>query len=554
MFCYQCEQTFRSEDGAGCAGPKGMCGKDAATSDLQDILLHVCEGIGQYLHRARALGATDAEADRFILYAFFTTLTNVNFNAGKFVELIQQAARIRDRAKALYEKAAQEAGKAPETLTGAAAFVPAMDMTGLLLQAGQASVKKDAALLGEDVVGLRSLVLYGLKGVCAYAHHAEVLGQERAAVYETVEHTLDLLASEPKEAGPLIDEALALGRANFSAMEALDAANTGNFGTPEPTAVRMTPRKGKAILVSGHDLKDLHAILEATKDKGIDIYTHGELLPAHSYPKLKAFPHLAGNFGGAWQDQQKEFADFPGPIVMTSNCLIEPQARYRGRLFTSGPAGWTGIRHIENGDFSQVVQAALALPGFAEDAPEQTVTIGFGRDTVLGVADKVIDAVKSGAIRHFFLIGGCDGAAPGRNYFTDFADHAPKDTVLLTLGCGKYRFNQRDFGTIGGLPRLLDMGQCNDAYSALVVATKLAEAFGVGVNELPLSLIVSWFEQKAAAVLLTLLALGVRNVRLGPTLPAFLTPALVNVLVEKFGIQPIGDAKADIAASLAHAA
>lgn len=554
MFCYQCEQTFRSDEGVGCAGAKGVCGKDAATADLQDILLHVCEGIGQYAHRARALGKTDAEADHFVLYAFFTTLTNVNFNAGKFVELIQQAAQIRDRVRAVYEAAARAAGAEPETLAGAAAFTPAKEMGDLLAQAGEAAVRKDAAVVGEDVIGLRSLVLYGLKGVCAYAHHACVLGQERDAIYEAVEHALDLLASEPNEIGPLLDEALALGRANFVAMEALDAANTGSFGTPAPTAVRMTPVKGKAILVSGHDMKDLHAILEATKDKGINVYTHGELLPAHSYPKFKAYPHLSGNYGGAWQDQQKEFAEFPGPIVMTSNCLIEPQPRYRGRIFTSGPVGWPGVRHIADEDFSQVAQAALALPGFADDAPEQTITIGFGRDTVLGVADKVIDAVKTGAIRHFFLIGGCDGAAPGRNYYTDFAEHAPQDTVVLTIGCGKYRFNRHDFGTIGGLPRLLDMGQCNDAYSAIVVASKLAEAFGVGVNELPLSLIVSWFEQKAAAVLLTLLALGLRNVRLGPTLPAFLTPALVNVLVENFGVLPIGDAKADIEASLARAA
>jgi hydroxylamine reductase len=554
MFCYQCEQTYRSDEGAGCAGSKGMCGKDAATSDLQDVLLHVCEGIGQYLHRARALGATDVEADRFVLYAFFTTLTNVNFNASKFVLLIQQAGEIKKRVQALYEATAARAGKAPEAPAGAAAFIPAAELNGLVAQAAEASVKKDAAALGEDVVGLRSLVLYGLKGVCAYAHHAEVLGEERDAIYEAVEHALDLLASGPEEIGPLLEEALALGRANFVAMEALDAANTGHFGTPEPTRVRVTPRKGKAVLVSGHDMKDLCAILEATKDKGIDVYTHGELLPAHSYPKFKAYPHLAGNYGGAWQDQQREFAEFPGPIVMTSNCLIEPQPRYRGRIFTAGPVGWPGIRHIENGDFSIVAQAAAALPGFAEDVPEETITIGFGRDTVLGVADKVIEAVKAGAIRHFFLVGGCDGAAPGRNYYTDFAEHAPQDTVVLTLGCGKYRFNRHDFGTIDGLPRLLDMGQCNDAYSALVVATKLAEAFGVGVNQLPLSLIVSWFEQKAAAVLLTLLALGVRNVRLGPTLPAFLTPTLVDVLVEKFGVLPITDAKADIEASLARAA
>ena len=316
MFCYQCEQTFRSDEGVGCAGAKGMCGKDAVTADLQDILLHVSEGIGQYSHRARTLGKTDAEAGRFVLYAFFTTLTNVNFNAGRFVELIQQAAQIRDRVKALYESAARAAGKEPEILSGPATFVPAKDMNGLLTQAGEAAVRKDAAIVGEDVVGLRSLVLYGLKGVCAYAHHACVLGQERDAIYEAVEHALDLLASEPKEIGPLLDEALALGRANFAAMEALDAANTGSFGTPIPTSVRMSPVKGKAILVSGHDIKDLHATPRSHERQG-DQRLHswriaaGAFLPA----SLKAYPHLVGNYGGAWQDQQREFADFPGPIV-----------------------------------------------------------------------------------------------------------------------------------------------------------------------------------------------------------------------------------------------
>jgi hydroxylamine reductase len=554
MFCYQCEQTFRSDRGDGCAGPKGMCGKDAATADLQDVLLYVCEGAGQYLHHAREYGATDAEADRFILFAFFTTLTNVNFNAAKFVDLIHEAARIRARARALYETAARDAGVTPLALHGAAEFAPAADLNGLLAEAGEAAVRKDEATLGADVVGLRALVLYGLKGVCAYAHHAEVLGEKRPEIYATVEHALALLASNPTTLEPLLEEALALGRANFVAMEALDAANTGTFGMPEPTQARVTAIKGKAILVSGHDLKDLHAILEATRDTGINVYNHGELLPAHAYPKLKAYPHLAGNYGGAWQDQQKEFAEFPGPIVMTSNCLIEPQPRYRARIFTAGPVGWPGVRHIENGDFSMVLQAARALPGFAQDEAEKRITIGFGRAAVLAAADRVIDAVKSGAIRHFFMIGGCDGAAPGRNYYGDFARETPDDTVILTLGCGKYRFNKEEFGSIGGLPRLLDMGQCNDAYSALIVATKLAEAFGVGVNELPLSLIVSWFEQKAAAVLLTLLALGVRNVRLGPTLPAFLTPTLVNVLVEKFGVLPVTEARADIAAALNRAA
>jgi hydroxylamine reductase len=314
--------------------------------------------------------------------------------------------------------------------------------------------------------------------------------------------------------------------------------------------VRVTPIGGKAILVSGHDLRDLAAILEATKDTGINVYTHGEMLPAHGYPALRAYPHLAGNYGGAWQNQQNEFASFPGPIVMTSNCLIEPQPTYRNRIFTAGPVGWPGLRHIDNGDFSAVVKAAQALPGFIASETERTITVGFGRDAVLGVAGKVIDAVKAGELKHFFLIGGCDGAAPGRNYYTEFAEAVPADAMILTLGCGKYRFNTQDFGTVAGLPRLLDIGQCNDTYSALVIAQALAGAFGCGVNELPLSLIVSWFEQKAAAVFLTLLALGVRNVRLGPTLPVFLTPALLDILVGRFGIQPITTAEADVAHAL----
>jgi hydroxylamine reductase len=550
MFCYQCEQTAHTDAGAGCATAKGVCGKDEATADLQDLLIHLLKGIGQYSTRLHAAGTPDAAADHFILFGLFTTLTNVNFNRARFVELIAEAARVRDRVRGAWEAA--NPGAAP--LGGPAAFVPAADLAGLLKQAGPASVRTGIELVGEDVVGLRSLVLYGLKGVAAYAHHADVLGQTSPEVGAGIAHALDLLASDPTDVPVLLNEALALGHLNFKVMGLLDAANTGTYGTPEPTSVKVTPVAGKAILVSGHDLKDLHAILEAVKGTDINVYTHGELLPAHSYPKLKASPNLAGNYGTAWQNQQLEFAAFPGPIVMTSNCLIEPQPAYRNRIFTAGPVGWPGVRHINNGDYSQVVQAAQALPGFPETAPEKIILIGFGKDAVLGVADKVIDAVKSGAVKHFFLIGGCDGAAPGRNYYTDFAEKAPQDTILLTLGCGKFRFNMEDHGSIGGIPRLLDVGQCNDSYSAIQIALALSKAFECGVNELPLSLIISWFEQKAAAVLLTLLALGVRNVRLGPTLPAFLTPALVGVLVEQFGVLPITTAEADIAASLNRAA
>ncbi|MDO9449618.1 MAG: hydroxylamine reductase [Rugosibacter sp.] len=554
MYCYQCEQTDRTNAQPGCASARGNCGKDANTSDLQDLLVYALKGIAQYSRRARDLGAANDAAGGFILYGMFTTLTNVNFNAARFVSLLQEAAKVRDQARAAYEAAAQNQGLSPEALTGPAAWQPAADLNGLLLDAQKVGINAGIETVGADVIGLRALVVYGLKGVCAYAHHAHVLGYEHAEVYAGVERALDFLADEPTDINALLEHALALGHVNLKVMEVLDAANTGSFGQQQPTAVRVSPIKGKAILVSGHDLGDLHALLEQTQGKGIHIYTHGEMLPAHAYPALKAYPHLAGNYGGAWQDQQAEFAAFPGPILMTSNCIIEPQPQYRQRIFTAGPVGWPGVRHIENHDFSVLIQAAQALPGFKEDAPEKTVTVGFGHNAVLGVADQVIDAVKAGAIRHFFLIGGCDGAAPGRNYYTEFAEQAPQDTVVLTLGCNKYRFNQHDFGDIGGIPRLLDLGQCNDTYSAIKIASALAEAFNCGVNDLPLSLVISWFEQKAAAVLLTLLALDIKNIRLGPTLPAFLTPNILNVLVEKFGIQPIGEARADIAAALSRKA
>lgn len=554
MFCYQCEQTYRSDAGAGCAGSKGMCGKEATTSDLQDLLIYAVKGIGQYARRARALGAPDAEAAAFIPHALFTTLTNVNFSNTRIVDLIQQTAALRDRVKARYEEAAKKAGQTPETLSGPAAFQPAADMEGMQKQAAAVGILAGQDSAGADVIGLRNLILYGLKGVCAYTYHAQALGYEKDDVHAGLENALDFLASDPTDIGTLLNEALELGSVNFSTMELLDAANTGTFGTPEPTSVRVTPVKGKAILVSGHEFKDLLNILEATKGKGINVYTHGEMLPGLAYPKLKAYPHLVGNYGGAWQEQQKEFTEFPGPIVMTSNCMIEPHAQYRQRIFTLGPVGWPGVRHLDGKDYASVVQAALALPGFKEDAPEQRITIGFARDTVLGVADQVIAGVKSGAIRHFFLIGGCDGAAPGRNYYTDFAEQTPQDTVILTLGCGKYRFNKGEYGTIGGIPRLLDLGQCSDAYSAIVIATALSKAFNCSVNELPLSLVISWFEQKAVAVFLTLLSLGVKNIRLGPTMAAFLTPNLINVLVEKFGVQTISTPEADIAASLKLAA
>lgn len=550
MFCYQCEQTDRTNALPGCASSKGNCGKDATTADLQDLLVFALKGIAQYSRLARSLGIASREADRFILYGMFTTLTNVNFNASRFVLLLQDAAKVRDQIRLNYESAARAQGITPVAARGAARWQPAADQNGLLQQARDVGIDAGIETAGADIVGLRALVLYGLKGVCAYAYHAYTLGYERDDVYAGVDAALDFLAADPTDADALLAHALELGHLNLKVMEMLDEANTGRFGEQQPTSVRVSPIQGKAILVSGHDLGDLYALLEQTAGTGIHVYTHGEMLPAHAYPKLNAYPHLAGNYGGAWQDQQTDFARFPGPILMTSNCIIEPALQYRQRIFTTGPVGWPGVRHLENHDFSILIKAAQALRGFAETAQEETITVGFGRHAVLGVADKVVDAVKSGAIRHFFLVGGCDGAASGRNYYTEFAEQVPEDTVVMTLGCNKYRFNRHQFGDIDGIPRLLDVGQCNDTYSAIRIATALADAFNCGVNELPLSLVVSWFEQKAVAVLLTLLALDIRNIRLGPTLPAFLTPNICDALVAKFGIKPIGDARSDIEAAL----
>ena len=545
MFCYQCEQTQHIDALAGCHSQKGTCGKDGLTSDLQDILIHVVKGLAQVSHKARALGVTDAAVDDFIHHALFTTLTNVNFNPVRIEQLVRQAVTLRD---ALAGKAA--AGAPLATPPGPACYEPPATQALMLAEAAAFGVRAGVETVGEDVIGLRVLVLYGMKGVAAYYHHATVLGFRDPAIDAEIARILSDLAGDPAEIPGLLALALDAGTLNLKVMELLDAANTGTYGTPEPTVVRMTPRAGKAVLVSGHDLGDLARILEQTAGTGILVYTHGELLPANAYPALKAHPHLAGNYGGAWQDQQTDFASFPGPVVLTSNCLIEPQRSYKGRIFTAGPVGWPGVRHIDNGDFSPVVQAAQALPGFTQDAPEKTTTIGFARDTVMGVAGTVIDAVKSGATRRFFLIGGCDGAAPGRNYYTEVAEAAPADTVMLTLGCGKFRINGTDHGTIGGIPRLLDIGQCNDAYSAIKIASALADAFQCGVNDLPLSMMISWFEQKATAVLLTLLALGIKGIHLGPTLRL---PTLA-VLQEKFDLRANGDAAADVARALGQAA
>jgi hydroxylamine reductase len=550
MFCYQCEQTSK---GTGCTD-FAVCGKDEQSAVLQDLLAHAAKGVAQYNHRARRLGAKDEAVDRFLLEALFVTVTNVNFDAPAIDQVIRKAAAMRDQARALYESAASKKNQPVETPKGPATWMPASTLAGSVAQGELVSLLARRDQFGPDAAGLQELLLYGVKGAAAYADHAMILGVESDEVYAFFSEALNYLAEEKPTVDALFGLCMKCGEVNLKVMELLDRAHTTAYGHPVPTPVRIEPVRGKAILVSGHDLKDLEKLLQQTEGKGINIYTHGEMLPAHGYPGLKKFKHLVGNYGGAWQDQKDEFARFPGAILMTTNCIQEPQDSYKNRIFTCGLVGWPGVKHIANGDFSAVIRAALAAPGFAEDGPDKTILTGFGHQAVLGVADKVIEAVKAGAIKHFFLIGGCDGARPGRDYYTEFAESAPKDTVILTLACGKFRFNKLDFGTIGGIPRLLDVGQCNDAYSAIQIAVALSKAFGCGVNDLPLSLVLSWYEQKAVAILLTLLYLGLRNIRIGPSLPAFITPNVLKVLVDKFNLMPIKTPEGDLQAILKKAA
>jgi len=553
MFCYQCEQTAK---GAGCT-QMGVCGKDPQTSTLQDLLVYAAQDISRYATRARALGVADAELDKFVVEALFTTVTNVNFDPRRLQMILQRAAKLREKAIALYESAAKKAGKTPEKLPvqTVAWWKTLNDIDGLTAEGLAVRIDQRIAELGPDITALQELAMYGLKGMAAYADHAAVLGQEDDKVYAFFHQVMDWLYNKPTDINELLGMVLKVGEVNLRVMELLDAANTGAYGHPEPTKIRVTPVKGKAIVVSGHDLKDLHDLLVATEGKGINVYTHSEMLPCNAYPGLKKFKHLVGNYGGAWQDQVKEFDAFPGAILMTTNCLQKPRDNYKGRLFTTGLVAWPGVTHIApdasgKKDFTPVIEAALKAPGFLGDEVEQTIMGGFGRNAVLSVAGAVIDAVKAGKIRHFFLIGGCDGARPGRNYYTEFAQQVPDDCVILTLACGKFRFNKLPFGDIGGIPRLLDVGQCNDAYSAIQIAIALAGAFNVGINDLPLSMILSWFEQKAVVILLTLLHLGIKNIRLGPSLPAFVTPAMLDVLVKNFNIGPITTPQQDLATIL----
>ncbi len=510
MFCFQCEQTA---GGKACT-VKGVCGKESSTANLQDELTGVLVAIAKAAKEKRT-----PETDKLLMDGLFTAITNVNFDDGALQRMI---------------------AKTREAL---AKLDPAQKEYSLEELWGD----------NEDIRSLKSLILFGIRGMAAYAYHAAALGYTDDEVNTFFYKSLAAIGSDTAQ-----DELLALvtqtGLVNLTCMALLDKANTETYGTPVPTKVPMTIEKGPFIVISGHDLHDLYLLLKQTEGKGVNIYTHGEMLPAHAYPELKKYPQLKGNFGTAWQNQQKEFVNIPGPVLFTTNCIMPVRDSYRDRIFTTAVVAYPDMVHIgEEKDFTPVINKALELGGYAEDTVMTGInggsmlTTGFARGSVLAAADTVIDAVKSGAISHFFLVGGCDGARPGRNYYTDFVKQAPSDSIILTLACGKYRFNDLDLGTIGGLPRIMDMGQCNDAYSAIEVALALTKAFDCGVNELPLTLVLSWYEQKAVCVLLTLLALGIKNILIGPSLPAFVSPNVLNVLVENYGLTPITTPEEDLA-------
>ena len=535
MFCYQCEQAA---GGKACTKKTGVCGKSGEVAALQDLLIYSLKGLGLFAEAGRQVGVVDRDVNVFTSEALFSTLTNVDFDAERFESLIRRSVQLRE----LLKTRVKAAGGISDFDHGSATLVAASSLDELTGQGRAVREHVPDKEVDPDIQSLQDIVLFGLKGVAAYADHALILGKEDDSVFAYMHSALAAMTRTDLGLDEWVGLAMKCGEINLKTMELLDGANTGAYGHPVPTKVPLGARKGKAILVSGHDLKDLDEILKQTENRGISVYTHGEMLPAHGYPGLKQkYPHLYGHYGTAWQNQNKEFAKFPGSIIMTTNCLQKPLDSYRDNIFTCGLVGWPGITHIPDRDFSPAVDKALEMAGFTEDVPAKEVMTGFARNAVLGVADKVIGAVKNGQIRHFFLVGGCDGAKPGRNYYTRFVEKAPKDTVVLTLACGKFRFFDKDLGDIGGIPRLLDIGQCNDAYSAVQIALALAGAFNVGVNELPLSLVLSWYEQKAVAILLTLLHLGIRDIRIGPSLPAFITPNVLDFLVKKFGIRPIAE-------------
>lgn len=552
MLCRQCEQTA---GGTGCS-KIGVCGKDESVAALQDLLIYVLQGISVYSSWSRVIGLKSISVDATVREGLFTTVTNVDFDAEHIAAVIRKACVVKEDLKnnflESYKKEKNE--DFTEEVHASADFVPADTIEGLIDQGMKVGIMADPDL-NEDIRSLREILLYGLKGTAAYADHAAVLGYRDEGVDAFFVKALSAIGDDSLSADELIGLNMECGTVNLKCLKLLDQANTETYGHPEPTKVSLGIKRGPAIIVSGHDLHDIKLLLEQTEGKGINIYTHGEMLPTLAYPELKKYSHFVGHFGTAWQNQQKEFDGVPAAFLFTTNCIQKPKDSYKDNVFTTGLVRFPGCVNIEaasdgSKDFSQVISKALELGGFAEDKEGKEITIGFGHNTILGVAPKVVEAVKSGAIKHFFLVGGCDGAKPGRNYYTELVEKTPQDTVVLTLACGKFRFNTLDLGDINGIPRLLDCGQCNDAYSAIVVASALAEAFNCSVNELPLTMILSWYEQKAVCILLTLLSLGIQNIKLGPSLPAFVTPNVLNVLVEKFNIAPISTPDEDLAAAL----
>ena len=540
MFCYQCEQTA---EGKACT-TFGVCGKNPDVSALQDLLIYMLRGLSQLALEGKKVSVKDEQLNLFICESAFATLTNVNFDPKTLIEYINKSAKFRD---AFREKV--------RTAGGYVEFHGPVDMLlekteeGLIRQGKDVGISADSSI-DPDLRGLHWLLSYGIKGVAAYTYHAYRLGKKDDKIFEFIHQGLAATLNKSLGVNDFFELTLKCGEINIRAMELLDAGNTEAYGHPVPTYVPLGYRKGKAILVSGHDLKDLDEILEQSQDKSIYVYSHGEILPAHAYPKLKKYPHFFGHYGTAWQNQQKEFANFPGAILMTTNCLQKPMENYKGNLFTSGPVGWPGVTHLESSDlkcvdFSPVIKKALEMPGFTQDKEEKTVTAGFARKSFLSLVENITESVMKGHINSFFLVAGCDGAKPGRNYYTEFVEKTPKDSLVLTLACGKFRFFDKDIGQVDGIPRLLDIGQCNDAYSAVKVAQAFEEIFKVPMSELPLFFILSWYEQKAVAILLSLFYLGV-NIRLGPSLPAFMTPKIL----ERLKIKPLKTPDEDLKAIL----
>jgi hydroxylamine reductase len=554
MFCFQCQETAKNE---GCT-VRGVCGKTPDTASLQDLLLWLLKGISFYGVKARGLGISDPETDLFVAQGLFATITNANFDPTRFVELNHRAITLRDRLKDRFLKAYQEAKSAPfaEPLPEMATWHAEVGSQEEFVTKGSAVGVRSDPDLDENIRSLRELLTYGLKGLAAYMDHAYVLEHRDETLPAFLQEALLSTTDPSASADDLVKMVLRCGEMGVGAMALLDKANTASYGNPEPTQVSIGVKDGPAILISGHDLRDLDELLQQTEGRGINIYTHGEMLPANAYPAFKKYPHFVGNYGGAWWRQQEEFEKFGGAILMTTNCIIKPRDSYSDRIFTTGMAGWPGVRHVpdrsEGGqkDLSPVIEKALAS-GSPEELERGTIPIGFAHASVLAVADKVVEAVKSGAIKRFVVMAGCDGRHKTRDYYTQIAKQLPADMVILTAGCAKYRYNKLDLGEIGGIPRILDAGQCNDSYSLVVIAQKLAAAFGMDdINDLPISYDIAWYEQKAVIVLLALLSLGVKHIRLGPTLPAFVSPGVLQVLVENFDIKPNGSVEEDLAAIL----